>query len=251
MKKEIPVSERARSLRDWYSSPLGRQLADAELSILSDQLANVFGYHLMVIDPPWGHCTLSDNRIPHHVIQSAVDGNDINVTAHTDSWPVVTDSLDAIVLPHTLELSHDPHQVLREADRCLIPDGHLVILGFNPRGLWGVRRFLTPRAGHMPWDSHFLALSRVKDWLALLGFDTLQSHYLFNRPPLQNTRIMEKLSFIEPGNRQGRMLLSAGYVLLAQKRSIVMTPLKAGSKRRRLFPVGIPSSTQGKVRHGE
>ena len=111
----------------------------------------------------------------------------------TDDWPILTDSVDAIVLPHTLELSRDPHQVLREADRSLIPDGHLVILGFNPRSVWGGRRILSRKDGRMPWDARFLGMSRIKDWLGLLGFDTLHSHYLFQRPPLQNPRLLEKL----------------------------------------------------------
>lgn len=250
MRKEIPVSERAVSLRSWYQRPLGQLLAKAELSALSGQLSNVFGYHLMVIDPPWGHCSLEDSRIPHQVIQSVSPGDGAvnGLAGHTDAWPIATDSLDAIVLPHTLELSRDPHQVLRETDRCMIPDGHLVIMGFNPRSIWGMRRALTPRRRSMPWDSRFLAVSRIKDWLALLGFDTLHSHYLFHRPPVQNQRMLEKLQILEPASGHGQMLLSAGYILLAQKRSAVLTPLKAGVTRRRLFPVGIPGPTQGNVR---
>jgi SAM-dependent methyltransferase len=252
MSKEFTLTARAAALRGWYRRPLGRLLAEAELSALGRQLPNLFGYHLMVIDPPWEECRLKDSRIPHHVIQSVepLAQPATGLTGYTDDWPILTDSVDAIVLPHTLELSRDPHQVLREADRSLIPDGHLVILGFNPRSIWGVRRILSGKHCQMPWDARFLSMTRIKDWLGLLGFDTLHSHYLFQRPPLQNPRLLDKLKIIDPPSGYGYMLFSAAYILVARKRTVILTPLKNGIKQQRpkLFPVGIPSSSQGNVR---
>ena len=247
----ISLPGRATSLRSWFQRPLGRLLADTELEALAGQLPQLFGYHLMVIDPPWESCSLADSRIPHHVVQriGAAAGMETGVIGHTDQWPVMTDTVDAIILPHTLEITTDPHQVLREADRSLIPDGHLVIIGFNPRSLWGLRRWFSRRSAGMPWQSRFLSVSRLKDWLSLLGFDTLHCHYLFHRPPVNNQRMLERLKFLEPDNEQGRMLLAGAYILVAQKRTVIMTPLKAGrSNRRRLFPVGIPSSSQRNIR---
>ena len=245
------VSQRALSLRRWYRRPLGQLLAEAEFSALADQLPNIFGYHLMVIDPPWDDCTLTASRIPHRVIQR-IHSDPLKAAAligHTESWPVMTDTVDAIILPHTLEMTRDPHQVLREADRSLIPDGHLVILGFNPRSLWGVRRLLSRRAKEMPWSGRFQSMHRIKDWLSLLGFDTLESRFLFHRPPVQNTRLLEKLQFLEPRKVHGRMLLAGSYILVARKRTMVMTAIKAGrSSARQLFPVGIPSSSQRNFR---
>lgn len=251
MNKDFSVSSRAVALRAWYQLPLGHMLAEAELSALASQLPTLFGYHLLVIDPPWEHCTLKDSRIPHHVIQSVepLTPSEAGLAGQTDNWPILTDSVDAIILPHTLELSTDPHQVLREADRSLIPDGHLVIIGFNPYSLWGVRRVLSRKKGRMPWGARFQSLSRLKDWLGLLGFDTLHSHYLFQCPPVQNKRVLEKLYSSRPSSNFGSRLLSATYILVARKRTVVMTPLLEGQlQRRRLFPVGIPSSSQGNVR---
>ncbi len=251
MKKDIPVSERAASLCSWYRRPLGRALAEAEHAALAEQLTNLFGYHMLVIDPPWEQCALDDSRIAHRVIQSAglAMHPATGLSADTDHWPILTDSVDAVVLPHTLELSTNPHQVLREADRSLIPDGHLVILGFNPFSSWGLRRLFSGRSRILPWGARFRSMHRIKDWLALLGFDTLHSHYLFQRPPLQSQRVLRRLRFMEPAGGRGRMLLSASYILVARKRSIVMTPLRDAQRaQRRLFPVGIPSSTQGNVR---
>jgi SAM-dependent methyltransferase len=251
MNAESSVSQRALSLRRWYRRPLGRLLAEAEFSALAEQLPNIFGYHLIVVDPPWDDCTLSASRIPHRVVQRIHTNplTEAGLIGDTESWPVMTDTVDAIVLPHTLEMTPDPHQVLREADRSLIPDGHLVILGFNPRSLWGVRRVLSRRSREMPWSGRFMSMHRIKDWLSLLGFDTLESRFLFHRPPVQNTRLLAKLQFLEPRTSHGRMLLGGSYILVARKRTMVMTAIKAGrGTSRQLFPVGVPSSSQRNLR---
>ena len=251
MRTEQAVPWRADSLRGWYRRPLGRLLANAETAALAKQLPQLFGYHLLVVDPPWESCSLEDSRIPHHVIQRvhSDDTDHPGMLGDTDAWPIMTDTLDAIVLPHSLELSHDPHQVLREADRCLIPDGHLVLFGFNPRSLWGIRRLLTRGSRGMPWDARFLSMSRVKDWLSLLGFDTLHSQYLLHRPPLRNARMLERLGFLEPRSGEGRILLSGAYMLVARKRTVIMTPIKATrNQRRQLFPVRVPGPTQRNIR---
>jgi SAM-dependent methyltransferase len=243
---------RSALLRSWYQRPLGQLLAQTELSALESELPTLFGYHLLVLDPPWESCHLENSRIPHHVIQSVepLTQAQAGLGGHTEQWPIMSDTIDAIVLPHTLELTRDPHQVLREADRSLIPDGHLVIIGFNPRSLWGIRRALSRKRRQMPWGSQFLSMHRMKDWLRLLGFDTLHARYLFQHPPLQNVRLLEKVGLsAAPGDHYGRKYLSAAYILVARKRSTILTPLKESPlERRRLFPVGIPSSTQGNVR---
>lgn len=242
---------RVDSLRAWYQRPLGQQLAAVEKASLANQLQMLFGYHLVVIDPPWGECPLDTSRIQHRIIQSVgpLTQPAAGVSAHTESWPIMTDSVDAIVLPHTLELSTNPHQVLREADRSLIPDGHLVILGFNPFSLWGLRRKLTRRSDALPWGARFQSLHRIQDWLGLLGFDTLHSQYLFQRPPVRSRRVLARLQFMEPADGRGRMLLSATYILVARKRTAVMTPLRENVRTKpALFPVGLPSSTQSNVR---
>jgi len=251
MSATVPLPARAASFRRWYRSPLGGMLADVELEALAEQLPGLFGYHLMVVDPPWETCVLTDSRIPHHIVQRIHQdpGGETGVVGHTDTWPVMTDTLDAIVLPHTLELSVNPHQVLREAERSLIPDGHLVIIGFNPWSLWGARRLLSWRSQEMPWKARFLGISRIKDWLSLLGFDIVHCRWLFRRPPVQNSRLLGRLQFLEPSRGSGRMLLAGAYLLVARKRTVILTPLKAvRNGRRQLFPVGIPTSSQRNIR---
>ena len=66
---------------------------------------------------------------------------------------------------------------------------------------------------------------------------------------MQNVRLLEKMRLTGAAGIYGRKYLSGSYILVARKRTVVMTPLKEGYlKRRRLFPVSIPSSSQGNVR---
>jgi SAM-dependent methyltransferase len=57
-----------------------------------------------------------------------------------DALPFPNQSLDLVLLPHTLELARDPHDTLREVERVLVPEGRVVIVGFNPASLWGLRQ---------------------------------------------------------------------------------------------------------------
>ena len=81
--------------------------------------------------------------------------------------PFDSGSLDLVVMPHVLEFYEHPHHILREVERVLRPEGNIIISGFNPRSLWGASR--AGKQQGYPWNGNFIALPRMKDWLALLG----------------------------------------------------------------------------------
>jgi ubiquinone/menaquinone biosynthesis C-methylase UbiE len=39
--------------------------------------------------------------------------------------PLAANSIDLVVMPHTLEFAPDPHQMLREVERVLVPEGQV------------------------------------------------------------------------------------------------------------------------------
>jgi SAM-dependent methyltransferase len=156
----------------------------------------------------------------------------------------VTDSIDVILLPHTLEFGGDARDILREADRSLIPEGHLVVLGFNPWSLWGLRRLLSTRRGSAPWCGRFLSVARLKDWLRLLGFDTLYVRTFFFRPPLNRGAILERLRWLEAIAGRQPVLPAGVYVLLAKKRVVALTPIRPRWRpRRRMVAAGVTEPT--------
>lgn len=247
MDSKNPPDSLAR-LRDWYCTPLGQALEAVELLMVRETLANLFGFHMMLVSPPWRDSPLDHSRIRHRVVMAATTGSQVGLAAHPQAFPVTADSLDLVVLPHTLEFVGQPHEVLREVDRVLIPEGHVVVLGFNPYGLWGVWRLLYGWRKRLPWSGRFFSQARIRDWLALLGFDTLSCRPLFFRPPLQGRQTLVRLQVLERLPQRGWPLPAAAYVLLARKRVVGMTPIRPRWRpRRRLLPAGLvePSHRTG------
>ena len=83
---------------------------------------------------------LGGARTQHTTLLAPDSGPGVTLCAPLDSLPFASDSIDAIFLPHTLELVEDPYAVLREAERVLCAEGCLMICGFNPLSGWGARR---------------------------------------------------------------------------------------------------------------
>ena len=241
--------EARRQLRQWYCSRLGEKLQQREQGLLSQVLPNLFGYHLLQLGRPMEADLLSTSRIPHRMVMKDVfplphTAGEETFLGESDILPIATDSLDVILLPHTLEYVDRPHEVLREAERTLIPEGHLVILGFSPWSLFGLRRLFAGWRNISPWCGHFYSTLRLRDWLALLGFDTVLVRHYFFRPPLQNDGIMRRLSFLERAGERYWPLLGGGYLLVAKKRIATLTPIKPRWRSRRsLATVGTVEPT--------
>jgi SAM-dependent methyltransferase len=240
-----------RHLRAWYGLPLGRRLQKVEHRQLEAILPNLFGYHLLQMGNPVQEHWLGESPISHRIIMDELPGStgagaDLqrSLVADPCAVPIGSGCVDVVILPHVLEFEEHPHQVLREAERVLIPEGHVVILGFNPFSTWGLRRLVSGWCQEAPWCGRFYSLTRIKDWLALLGFDTVLTRYYFFRPPLQNDGIMERLGFLERLGRRWWPVLGGGYVLVAKKRVTTLTPIRPRWRSvKRWVPGGVPGST--------
>lgn len=252
--KRAQINEIRQQLRHWYTRFVGRTLLDMEREQLAGVLSTVFGYHAIQVGCLLGDDLLALSRIPHRVVLDPDPTERLctQVYAYPDALPVLTDSVDLVILPHTLEFERMPHEILREADRVLIPEGHVVILGFNPWSFWGLwRLFARLRRGPKPpWCGHFLSLTRTKDWLALLGFDVIHCSQFFYRPPFQNESIMRRLQFLE--KMGGRFWSSFGgaYLLVARKRVVTLTPIKPRWRPRRAVVGGLVEPSAQSNRNG-
>ncbi len=238
----------ARRQRAWYRLRLGRLLLEEERARLEEILPNLFGYHLLQIGRMADTDLLLTSRITHRIVIDA-DGDTNNampgLVACPDALPIASDSVDVVILPHTLELEADPHQVLREVERVLIAEGSLVIAGFNPWSLWGLWRLVLARGGYPPWCGRFISLVRIRDWLALLGFDEVQVQPYFFRPPLHHEGLMKKLNFMERLGARGWPQLSGAYLLVAKKRVSTLTPIMPNwSRERRVVNRGLEPTTR-------
>ncbi len=247
-------SELRSGLHSWFSTSAGRLILESELELLNDILPNLFGYHLLQVGRVANADLLSSSRILHRVVVE-VDGESARgpycyLRGSPEALPVASDSVDVLLLPHTLEYASRVHDTLREAQRVLVPEGRLLVLGFNPWSWFGLWRLFLHRRGDAPWRGHFLGLPRIKDWLALLGFDEMTVKGHFFRPPLRSESLMQRLQFLERiGYRLPPYLLGA-YLLVATKRVTTLTPARPRwQPRRRLVAVGVAEPST-RVRSG-
>lgn len=225
--------------QSWYESSLGQRLAHTEKELLDKILPDLFGYYLLQCGCPeiklekiagnW----LKSSRVSTRYCLDYYNNQGVSLQAYLTQLPIQSDSLDIVLLPHVLEYSSDPHQVLREVERILIGEGHIVILGFNPWSLWNVFRVFLFWKKQAPWTANFLTASRVMDWLALLGFDVIKRQGYFYRPPLQRDNVIKKLGFLDKLGQRLWPYLGAGYVLVARKRVETLTPIRPSWGRQR------------------
>lgn len=135
--------------------------------------------------------------------------------------PFQTESLDLLVLSHALEVARDPHHLLREAQRVLLPEGRIVLTGFNPFSVWRLRRSPHSVARFPPAGHAWIALPRLKDWLKLLNFDLGAggaSAYGAYFAPLDSERWRHRLRWMDPAGRRWWPMAGGVYFLMAVKR---------------------------------
>ncbi len=204
-----------KNLHAWLETPLGQYVLQMEQDMLDQAVANLFGFNALQIG--WLHLDgLRTNRIPHHMTLSASPGGTIQ--AEPCALPLATQSLDLVVMPHALEFTEHPHALLREVDRVMRPEGRLVIVGFNPRSLWGVRQLFTLDRRVSPWSGHFISLPRLKDWLALLSFEVDGGRFGAYAPPFTSARWLHRFRFMEPAGDRWWGVGGGIYLLQAVKR---------------------------------
>lgn len=233
-----------QALHAWFSCLPGREIAKEQKAQLDRVLPNLFGYHLLQVGSLADCDLLSKSRILYRNIVE-IDAHEHGhnypvVRGSATALPVESDSIDVVVLPHILEFEAQPHDVLRESARVLMPDGHLLICGFNPWSLIGCWRYLKRRQQAVPWRGQFLGLARLRDWLALLGFDVLSQDACFFKPPFSNERLLKRLDFLDKIGSRMPAYFSGAYLVLARKRITTLTPVRPQWRvRRRLVSVGL------------
>lgn len=244
---QLPASD----LHAWLRSPLGQRVYALERKLAAEALAQVFGWQLLQIGL-WGEddALISEARTQRRTVLAwhgdRERGAHSAIRSRTDALAIASDSVDAVVLPHTLEYEPDPHELLREVERILSGEGHLLVFGFRPLSSWGVRH-LFARDGFPPGLERMIGEGRLKDWLKLLGFEIVDAQrYLFTLP--WGASASSPHSFFERSGRRLWPLFAGGYVLKARKRVYTVTPIRPSWRRLRPKVVGglIEPTTRGR-----
>ncbi|WP_244846891.1 class I SAM-dependent methyltransferase [Caballeronia sp. SL2Y3] len=223
----------------WTSSAPGRYVLDWEQAQLDRVVCDIFGYHALQLGMPQLDALRENRMTGRALVLDAESGASAPYTLPRTSsrgasapegrstvWcefldlPFEAQSVDLLVLPHTLEFSSDPHRLLREAERVLVPEGQLIILGFNSLSLWGARQSLGKVAGRpfVPEAHDMIAFTRIKDWIKLLGFDLERGRFGCYRPPLLTDKWLQRYEFMEPAGDRWWPIFGAAYMITAVKR---------------------------------
>lgn len=215
----------------WFETPAGALLRDTEQAWLDARLQDRFGYQALQMGPV-GVDALRQNRMAcrARIAPFAALSDEEQLVCDPAALPVESDSTDLLVLVHCLEMVGDPHGLLREAERILIPEGQLVILGFNPFSLWAAHR---PRAvTHCPpMEGKWLSPARVRDWCSLLGLSIDGGCFGLYRPMVYDAAWSQRWRWMDAAGARWWPGLGATYLLTAVKRRTGLRVLSPAWKK--------------------
>ena len=245
------------ALDNWLQSPAGAYVRAFEQACLDELTVDIFGFNALQIGVPQLDA-LAASRMPNkwqaatrtsHAdeLAFASGGKQIAVAVDFEELPFATSSIDLVVLPHVLEFAAEPHQVLREVERVLIPEGQVIICGFNPASLWGMRQGFrrVTRSDYLPESGEFISLPRLKDWLKLLNLGVTRSHFGCYAPPCRTAHWLSRFSMMESAGGRWWPYLGAVYVVHAIKRVKGMHIIgPAWNKKASKRPAAVPAANR-------
>ena len=228
------------SLSGWFTTPQGAYVLDWERAQFDSAVDDVFGFRAVQIGLPEVDF-LRQNRINFRFSLALEPG--ASLAADPLQVPLASQSVDLVVLPHVLEGHDNPHEVLREAERVLMPEGHIVISGFNTLSLWRLRQIFTRRRhADAPWDARYIGLLRLRDWLRVLGFELNGGMFGCYAPPFSQRLWLDRFAFMEKAGARWWPIAGGIYVVRAIKRvhgMRLVTPAwrQERARRRALAPM--------------
>lgn len=239
----LGLQEKQRAWDRWIAGRLGHRIQVEERRLARRELRRLFGQVVIQVGGTAGFPLIADSLAP--VRFHVVFGGDLPKVSHCpiivaedNLLPFPTDSVDILVLQHSLDISAHPHQVLREAERVLRPGGRLLLFGFNPTSSWGVRRLLsTPLDSLLPWHARFMRRSQIEDWCRLLNLAPEVSRHAVYGLPFAKKGIRRLFKSLEHRMARNEWPVGAVYCLRAKKERNAYIPGKP-SPLGRLASVG-------------
>lgn len=232
----------------WHQTPFGAKVLEAESSALTPFIARLFGYHLLFLGDVQLATFLESSLISHKIILgSGEQCSELGVIGECDALPFRTESVDVVVLAHVLEHTLNPHRVLSEAHRILIPDGHILITGFNPLSLWGIWHTVMKLKEKTPQYGKMLTFHRIQDWLSLLNFQIVGGHHFLFSPPFFHA----KLPMLETWGKRFWPFLGGSYVMVAVKQAVPLTPVRVRRRVKRTLwqpATALPKPTTTRIK---
>jgi SAM-dependent methyltransferase len=244
--RQANESKRFASIDDWYLAETGQYLFSELEARINPILSTTFGYYSLQIGCHGMAARLQEScRVKHQFTLDEL-GAGARVRANPSMLPVASDSVDLVILMHHLSNTSEPHAVLREAFRILIPEGKLVIIDFNPVSLWGLRHFCQSWLKRVPFTGHLYTARRIDDWMRLLGFDQNRHIRLGYLPPIQKPSITRHLGWLEKTMRTVSPALGAINLMVYSKSIAPLTPVRHRWVARKILPGKIARPSVGR-----
>lgn len=236
-----PLARAQRDINSWFTSAPGQRVLHQQQLCLEQLLPEMFGYHLMQLSVLSDHCLFSSSSTSHQFSLSPslprgrqpYRSSSAAAVSAFEQLPVASNSIDVVLLHHVLDFSLNPHQLLREATRATIPNGYIVIVGFNPFSLQGMIDPIACLLSHSDfYRHHYLRVNRLKDWFKVLGLDLVYDRRGCYGLPLARgySPVMETMGqYIAP-------LSGSFYVLVVRKNVVSLPPMKTRWAKKHLLP---------------
>jgi SAM-dependent methyltransferase len=256
-------------MNSWFTTPLGQSLVNGEREKCIQLVPSGYYARSLQIGFPWvnyleglevsSRFIVDCQRppplegVPYGSAQANKSEAEACYFAVSDSaaLPFPEKSQDLIVLPHTLDFCPDPHEVLRQSTQILVPDGCIVIIGFNLISFYGAIKVFKNSRKSLPWSGHYYPVGRVQDWLALLGFDLVGAGMMSYQPPVQSEKWRSRLEFFESAGDRWWPGLGGVYIIVGRKREMTVTPLpKSARTWHTLIPGMAQSASQRAAKIG-
>ena len=236
------MPDRYSALRAFWQLPLGKSLLGAEAQLLGEALEDVFGWEFLQVGA-WGEGRelLAGCRTRRKIVVApGTFSGAADIIARPSALPIAPDSVDAVLLPHTLEFAADPYAIVREVDRVLSGEGQLVVLGFQPFSLWGLRAHGS-RAGFPPGMRRVLSAGRVREWLVLLGYEVVATRvYLHCSPWGSGPAATRETADHSPLLRRSwfNPLPAGAWLMKARKQICTLTPIRPRLREKQPAVIG-------------
>ncbi len=216
----------------WFETLYGDYTVNLETELLRQWLPHLFGYRMVLLGarlPVWDDCT-RHGHIRQRIWMNHADAPDqlpCDILSSMSALPIKSDCVDLVVLFHAMDRAEDPRRLIREVERILIPEGRVIVFGFNPYSLFGVWRLLGQRNSLHEMSGHLkVGRRQLKGWLSLLGMEVEKQKYFAYRPPLKKQSALDRVSFMEAGGQKLWPSSGGVYAIQAVKSVATLTPFR-------------------------
>lgn len=219
------INNRFVQLEDWYQTPLGVITAKAIKNHLIPYLQKAHGHYLLQLGIGEQQEWLQTCRIPQkYIVNIEAQQQKGALKCQYEALPIANDSVDVVFLPHTLEFVNKPELLLEEVRRILVPNGLILVVGFNPLSAWGLRHSLKLGKWQAPWNGRFLTSYKQQRFLIKHHFTVLASECFCHYLPFSQLQWLQKTRFLELLGELFGLYPGGIYLYVAQKQVLELLP---------------------------